>query len=95
MKRRLPITIQGEFVLAASRLPPHTDEAKRQQPTASQPGRPIASRHAAATATTAHRRVSPRGTSGTPPSSTASPAKPVARRTALVSKRRTQPRAVV
>ncbi len=42
MKRRLPTTIQGEFVLTASRLPPHTDEQKPHRPTANHPGRPMA-----------------------------------------------------
>ena len=53
MKRLLPMKIHGAFVLAAISIPPVTALANRQQPTASQPGRPQAASNAAATAATA------------------------------------------
>jgi hypothetical protein len=50
MKRRLPTTNQGEFVLVERRDPPHTEEQKRQGSTDIHPGSAQAARHAAAIA---------------------------------------------
>jgi len=82
MKRRLPITIHGEFVLAATKAPPHTADTNRHRPTSNHPGNPQARSHAAAMAVTAARRSPATAASGSPPSSTTSPAKPAAHRPA-------------
>jgi hypothetical protein len=50
MKRRLPMTNQGEFVLVESSDPPHTDEQKRHGSTDIHPGSVHAARHEAAIA---------------------------------------------
>jgi hypothetical protein len=50
MKRRLPMTNQGEFVLVDSSDPPHTDELKRQGFTEIHPGSAHAALHALAIA---------------------------------------------
>src|SRR6266700_969641 len=55
MKRRLPITSQGEDALAASRLPPVTALANRHRPSTAHPGSPAAAANVAETAVTADR----------------------------------------
>lgn len=95
MKRRLPMINQGESVLAAINLPPLTAETNRQTPSASQPGRPDATRHASAIASNAQTRRSRTGANAFPPSSTASAANAIATRGARAANRRHHPRAVV
>jgi len=86
---------QGEFVLAAIRLPPLTAQANRHRPTASHPGRPHAAPNAALIASRANRISSAAGRIASPPSSTASAAKATPRSRARAPNRRTHPRAVV
>jgi len=85
MKRRFPVISQGEFVLAAIRLPPLTAQANRHNPAAGHPGRP----------SSANRRASAAGRTASPPRSTASAANATPRPMARAPNRRTHPRAVV
>ena len=95
MKRRLPTINQGESVLVAISLPPVTAEMNRHSPSDTQPGKPVAARHAAPTAASAHRVGLDDGRTGSSPSSTASADNATAQRQALAANRRHQPRAVV
>ena len=95
MKRRLPMTSQGEDALAASRLPPVTALANRHRPSTAHPGSPAAAANAAPTAATADRSGSGSGRTASPPSSTHSAEKLTASSPARAANRRTQPRAVV
>src|SRR2546429_5976650 len=95
MKRRLPTTRKGEPVLAAISLPPLTDDANRHAPSPGHPGNPAAAANAAPTAASANRPACPAGRIASPPSSTASAAKPAPSSGARAPDRRTQPRAVV
>ncbi len=95
MKRRRPTISQGEVVLAASSLPPLTDEANRHAPRPAQPGRPAAAPNAAPTAASANRPGSAAGRIASPPSSTASAANATPVCAARHRKRRSHPRAVV
>jgi hypothetical protein len=95
MKRRLPMTNQGESVLAAINVPPLTAETNRQAPTASQPGSDMAASQAAAIVASAHAPRSATGAIVVPARSTANAAKATAVQGALNRKRRHQPRAVV
>jgi hypothetical protein len=96
MKRLLPMTIQGEDTLAASRLPPVTALANRHAPSAAHPGRAAAAVNAAPIAPAAHRsRRSGSGRITSPPSSAHSAEKLTASSPARPANRRTQPRAVV
>ena len=95
MKRRLPMTSQGEDALAASRLPPVTALANRHRPSTAHPGSPAAAANAAPTAATADRRGSGSGRTASPPSSAHSAEKLTASSPARAANRRTQPRAVV
>jgi hypothetical protein len=84
MKRRLPMTNQGEFVLVESRDPPHTDEQKRHGPTANQPGSAHAARHEAAIAPAAKVVGSEAGLGASAPRSTHSAANATASRSAFM-----------
>ncbi len=95
MKRRLPITNQGESVLAATNLPPVTADTNLHRPSAAQPGSDNAASHAAPTAAQAHSAASAAGATAAPPSSTANAANATATRAALALKRRHHPRAVL
>ena len=95
MKRRLPITSQGEDALAASRLPPVTALANRHRPSTAHPGSPAAAANAAEIAVTADRSGSGSSRTASPPSSTHRAEKLTARSPARDANRRTQPRAVV
>lgn len=95
MKRRLPTINQGESVLVAINRPPVTAEMNRHNPTDAQPGRPLAARHAAPIAASAHPLGLGGGLKASSPSSTASADNATAQRDAPAAKRRHQPRAVV
>ncbi len=95
MKRRLPTINQGEFVLVAISLPPHTADTNRQTPSADQPGRASAARHAALIDASTHIPALAAGTGASPPNSTATAANAAAQRAAPAAKRRHHPRAVV
>lgn len=95
MKRRLPTINQGESVLVAINRPPVTAETNRHNPTDNQPGRPVAARHAATRAASAHPLGLGGGLKASSPSSTASAENATAQRHAPAAKRRHQPRAVV
>jgi hypothetical protein len=95
MKRRLPMTNQGEFVLVERTDPPHTDEQKRHGFTDTHPGNAHAARHALSIAPRAKASGSETGVGASSPRSTHSAAKATASRWALAENRLTQPRAVV
>lgn len=95
MKRRLPITYQGEVVLAAISLPPLTAEANRHDPSPAHPGKAAAAANAAPIAASANRVAPAGGGNDCPPSSTASAANPAPICGARAANRRTHPRAVV
>jgi len=95
MKRRLPVISQGEFVLAAIRVPPLTAQANRHNPSPAHPGRPHAAPHAAVIASRANRTAPAAGRIASPPRSTASAANATPRSSARAPNRRTHPRAVV
>lgn len=95
MKRRLPTINQGECVLEAITLPPHTAETNRHTPSADQPGRATAARHAAVIDASTQVPALAAGTGASPPSSTATAANAAAQRAAPAAKRRHHPRAVV
>ena len=61
MKRRLPTIRQGEVVLAAISLPPHTDDTNLHKPRPAHPGSAAAAPNAAVTATSANRPGSAAG----------------------------------
>jgi len=95
MKRRLPITYQGEVMLAAISLPPLTADANRHAPSSAHPGRPDAAANAAPIAAAANRAAPSGGVIAGPPRSTASAANPAPSTGARDPNRRTHPRAVV
>ena len=95
MKRRLPTTNQGESVLVAISLPPHTVDTNRHNPSAAQPASEAAACHASLIAPSAHASGVAGGVTASPPSSTANAANAVATLAALAAKRLHHPRAVV
>jgi hypothetical protein len=95
MKRRLPTTNQGESVLVAINLPPHTADTNRQQPSAAQPTSKAAACHASLIAPSAQASGLTEGLTASPPSSTANAANAVANLTVLAANRLHHPRAVV
>lgn len=95
MKRRLPMINQGESVLEAITLPPHTVQTNRHTPSADQPGTATAARHAAVIDASTQAPALAAGTGASPPSSTATAANAAAQRAAPAEKRRHHPRAVV
>lgn len=95
MKRRLPTINQGESVLVAISFPPVTAETNRHNPTDTQPGSPLAARHAAPIAANAHRVGLDNGRTASSPKSTASADNATAQRAAPAANRRHQPRAVL
>jgi hypothetical protein len=82
MKRRLPITIESEFVLVDISFPPQIAEQDRHHPTAAQPGRPAAASHAAVIAANAQPSRCGTGRTVAPPNSTATAANATAKRCA-------------
>jgi hypothetical protein len=80
MRRRLPMTNQGEFVLVERSDPPHTDEQKRHGFTDIHPGSAHAARHAVAIAPRAKVIGSQAGLGASSPRSTHSAAKATASR---------------
>jgi len=95
MKRRLPTTNQGESVLVAISLPPHTADTNRHTPSAAQPARPAAACHATLIAPSAQASGLAAGLTASPPSSTANAANAVANLAVPAAKRLHHPRAVV
>src|SRR5665213_485068 len=96
MKRRLPITNQGGFVVVAIKPPPVTRLAKAHRPTEA---RPVRARAAAQAERSASRAARPgsrdRRDSPTSPRATARAPKPAVSIGAREENRRTQSRAVV
>ena len=95
MKRRLPTTNQGESVLVAIILPPHTVDTNRQTPSAAQPASEAAACHATLIAASAQASGLAGGLTASPPSSTANAANADANLTVPAAKRLHHPRAVV
>lgn len=95
MKRRLPTTNQGESVLAANSLPPHTADTNRHTPSAAQPASEAAACHATLIAASAQASGPAGGLTASPPNSTANAANAVANLAVLAAKRLHHPRAVV
>ncbi len=95
MKRRRPTIRKGEIVLAASSLPPLTDDANRHAPRPAHPGSAHAASNAARIAASANRPGPAAGRIASPPSSTASAANATPVSAARDRKRRSHPRAVV
>ena len=82
MKRRLPITIESEFVLVDINLPPHTEATNRHGPNPAHPGRSAAASHAAVIAANAQPSRCGTGRTVAPPNSTATAANATAKRCA-------------
>jgi hypothetical protein len=95
MKRRLPITIESEFVLVDINLPPLTEARNRHGPNPAQPGMAAAACQAAVIAANAHPSRRGTGRRVGPPNSTATAANATAKRSARWRNRRHHPLAVV
>lgn len=82
MKRRLPITIESEFVLVDISLPPLSELTNRHGPNTNQPGMAAAACQAAVIAANAHPSRRATGRTARPPNSTATAANATAKRSA-------------
>jgi hypothetical protein len=96
MKRRLPNTDQGGFVVVHNNVPPHTNPAKGHRPGQAGPWRAVAAAHANPTAVSAAAGAVPGHRHGSRrPSSTDNDANPASHNPARETNRRTQSLAVV